>query len=78
MTFRRHSNACLAAVAVAALVTAWCGPANAQQKKAVPVKADAIGGQVTGPGGEDVVQGTDGDHIFFHGWLNGGTAGPAS
>ena len=43
MTFRRHSNACLAAVAIAALVTAWCGPANAQQKKAVPVKADAIG-----------------------------------
>src|ERR1700730_2348258 len=53
MTFRRHSNACLAAVAVAALVTAWCGPANAQQKKALPVKADAIGGQVTGPNGPE-------------------------
>jgi hypothetical protein len=53
MTFRRHSNACLTAVAVAALVTAWCGPANAQQKKAVPVKADAIGGQVTGPNGPE-------------------------
>ena len=54
MTFRRHSNACLAAVAVAALVTAWCGPANAQQKKALSsVKADAIGGQVTGPNGPE-------------------------
>ena len=28
-------------------------PANAQQKKAVPVKADAIGGQVTGPNGPE-------------------------
>src|ERR1700754_3601204 len=53
MTFRRHSNACLAAVATAALVTAWCGPASAQQKKAVPVKADAIGGQVTGANGPE-------------------------
>src|SRR6202021_3424220 len=53
MTFRRHSNACPAAVAVAALVTAWCGPSNAQKKKAVPVKADAIGGQVTGPNGPE-------------------------
>src|ERR1700723_2172993 len=53
MTFRRHSNACLAAVAIAALVTAWCGPANAQQKKALSVKADAIGGQVTGPNGPE-------------------------
>src|SRR6202034_1828719 len=53
MTFRRHSNACLAAVATAALVTAWCGPASAQQKKALPVKADAIGGQVTGANGPE-------------------------
>src|SRR6201996_7158788 len=53
MTFRRHSNACLTAVAIAALVTAWCGPANAQQKKALSVKADAIGGVVTGPNGPE-------------------------
>jgi len=53
MTFRRHSNACLTAVAIAALVTAWCGPANAQQKKALSIKADAIGGQVTGPNGPE-------------------------
>ena len=53
MTFRRHSNACLTAVAIAALATAWCGPANAQQKKALSVKADAIGGQVTGPNGPE-------------------------
>ncbi|HET7884724.1 MAG TPA: carboxypeptidase-like regulatory domain-containing protein [Bradyrhizobium sp.] len=53
MTFRRHSNACLAAVAIAALVTAWCGPATAQQKPALKVGADAIGGQVTGPNGPE-------------------------
>src|SRR3569832_1435129 len=53
MTFRRHSNACLAAVAIAALVTAWCGPAGAQQKAALKVSADAIGGQVTGPNGPE-------------------------
>src|SRR6202000_864149 len=53
MTFRRHSNACLAAVAIAALVTAWCGPANAQQKTALSVKADSIGGQVTGANGPE-------------------------
>jgi hypothetical protein len=54
MNFRRHSNACLAAVAIAALATAWSGPAGAQQKKpALSVKADAIGGQVTGPNGPE-------------------------
>jgi len=53
MTFRRHSNACLTAVAIAALVTAWCGSANAQQRKALSIKADAIGGQVTGPNGPE-------------------------
>ncbi len=53
MTFRRHSSACLTAVAIAALVTAWSGPATAQQKKALSVKPDAIGGQVTGPNGPE-------------------------
>ena len=53
MTFRRHSNACLAAVAIAALVTAWSGPASAQQKPALSVSADAIGGQVSGPNGPE-------------------------
>jgi hypothetical protein len=52
MTFRRHSSACLTAVAIAALVTAWSGPASAQQK-ALPVKPDAIGGKVTGPNGPE-------------------------
>ena len=53
MSFRRHSNVCLTAVAIAALVTAWCGPASAQQKVALSVKADAIGGVVTGPNGPE-------------------------
>ncbi len=53
MTFRRHSSACLTGVAIAAFVMVLGGPASAQQKKAVPVKADAIGGQVTGANGPE-------------------------
>ncbi len=53
MTFRRHSSAYLTGAAIAAFVMAWGGPANAQQKKAVPVKSDAIGGQVTGANGPE-------------------------
>jgi hypothetical protein len=53
MSFRRHSNACLAAVAIAALATAWSEPASAQQKSALTISADAIGGQVTGPNGPE-------------------------
>src|SRR5271156_3791897 len=49
----RHSNAGLTAVAIAAVATAWCGPVNAQQKPALTVSADAIGGQVTGPNGPE-------------------------
>jgi hypothetical protein len=52
MTFRRHSNACLTGAAIAAFVMAWSGPASAQQK-ALSVKADAIGGKVTGPNGPE-------------------------
>ena len=55
MTFRRHSSACLTGVAIAAFVMAWSGPASAQQKqqKALSVKPDAIGGQVTGAKGPE-------------------------
>jgi hypothetical protein len=49
MTFRRHSNACLTGVMIAAFVTAWSGPASAQQS----VKPDAIGGKVSGPNGPE-------------------------
>jgi hypothetical protein len=52
MTFRRHSSACLTGAAIAAFVMAWSGPASAQQK-ALSVKSDAIGGQVTGPNGPE-------------------------
>jgi hypothetical protein len=51
MIFRRHSSAALAAAAIA--VMAWCGPAAAQQKPALKVGPDAIGGQVTGPHGPE-------------------------
>ena len=53
MIFRRHSRACLTAVAIAALATAWSGPASAQQKPALKVSSDAIGGQVTGANGPE-------------------------
>ena len=52
MTFRRHSNACLTGAAIAAFVMAWSGPASAQQK-ALSVKSDEIGGQVTGANGPE-------------------------
>ena len=52
MTFHRHSSACPTAVAIAALVMAWSGPVDAQQK-ALSVKPDAIGGQVTGAKGPE-------------------------
>ncbi|MDE2061856.1 MAG: carboxypeptidase regulatory-like domain-containing protein [Bradyrhizobium sp.] len=52
MTFRRHSNACLTGVAIAAFAMAWSGPAGAQQKEP-SIKPDAIGGVVTGPNGPE-------------------------
>jgi hypothetical protein len=52
MTFRRHSSACLTGAAIAAFAMAWSGPASAQQK-ALSVKPDAIGGQVTGTNGPE-------------------------
>jgi hypothetical protein len=51
MIFRRHSSAALAAAAIALM--AWCGPAAAQQKSALKVGPNAIGGQVTGPNGPE-------------------------
>jgi hypothetical protein len=51
MPSRRHSNAYLTGAAIAAFVMAWGGPANAQ--KALSVKADAIGGKVTGANGPE-------------------------
>src|SRR5579872_5185515 len=53
MIFPRHSSTGLAAVAIAALVVGWCGSASAQQKPALQVAADAIGGQVTGANGPE-------------------------
>src|SRR5271154_4987361 len=53
MIFRRHSRACLTAVAIASLAMAWSGPLNAQQKAALSVSADAIGGRVTGANGPE-------------------------
>src|SRR5579863_4830410 len=53
MIFPRHSSTGLAAVAIAALVVGWCGSASAQQKPALQLAADAIGGQVTGPNGPE-------------------------
>jgi hypothetical protein len=52
MTFHRHSSACLTGVAIVAFVMAWSGPVDAQQK-ALSVKPDAIGGQVTGARGPE-------------------------
>jgi hypothetical protein len=53
MIFRRHTRACLAAAAFASLAIVWSGPLNAQQKAALSVSADAIGGQVTGANGPE-------------------------
>ena len=53
MIFRRHSRACLTAVAIASLAIAWSGPASAQQKQALKVSSDSIGGQVTGANGPE-------------------------
>ena len=53
MIFRRHSRACLTAVAIASLTIAWSGPVNAQQKPALTVASDAVGGQVTGANGPE-------------------------
>lgn len=33
-----------------------------------------LDGAVRGPGGADIVRAPGGDHIFFHGWINGHTA----
>jgi hypothetical protein len=53
MIFRRHSRACLTAVAIASLAMAWSSGASAQQKSALKVSADSIGGQVTGANGPE-------------------------
>jgi hypothetical protein len=52
MDFHRHRSAGLCAVAIASLVMCG-GPANAQQKAALTVGPDAIGGQVSGPNGPE-------------------------
>ena len=48
-----HSRAGLTAVAIASFVMTWCGPVSAQQKPALSVAPDAIGGQVTGANGPE-------------------------
>jgi hypothetical protein len=53
MIFRRHLSASLTAVAIAALAMACSNSASAQQKTALNVAADAIGGQVIGPNGPE-------------------------
>jgi hypothetical protein len=53
MNFHRRSSVSLTTVAIAALTIAWGGPVSAQQKAALSVGADAIGGQVTGANGPE-------------------------
>jgi len=53
MIVRRHLSASLTAVAIAALALAWSSSASAQEKTALNVAADAIGGQVMGPNGPE-------------------------
>jgi len=53
MIFHRHRRTGLYALAIASLMMGCCGPLYAQQKAAVAVAADAIGGQVTGAKGPE-------------------------
>ena len=53
MILHRRSSFSLYAAAIAALVIAGCGPLAAQQKAALSVAPDAIGGRVTGPNGPE-------------------------
>src|SRR4029077_2628018 len=53
MILHRRSSFGLYAAAIAALVIAGCGPLAAQQKAALSVAPDAIGGRGTGPNGPE-------------------------
>ena len=53
MNFQRFWRAGLGAIAISSFVMACAGSADAQQKTAVSVGPDAIGGQVTGPNGPE-------------------------
>jgi hypothetical protein len=53
MIFHRHWSAGFYALAIASFVMACGGPLHAQQKAALSVGADAIGGQVSGANGPD-------------------------
>jgi len=53
MVFHRHLSAGLYGLVIASSVVACCGPLSAQQKPALSVGPDAIGGQVTGANGPE-------------------------
>ena len=53
MIFHRHRGAGFYALVIASFVMGCCGPLNAQQKAALVVAADAVGGKVTGPNGPE-------------------------
>ena len=53
MILHRHRRAVFHALVIASSVMGYCGPLNAQQKAALVVAADAIGGKVTGAKGPE-------------------------
>ena len=53
MILHRHRRVSFYALVIATFVMGCCGPVNAQQKAALSVGSDAIGGRVTGPNGPE-------------------------
>ena len=53
MIYHRHRGASFYALVIASFMMGCCGPLNAQQKAALVVAADAVGGKVTGPNGPE-------------------------
>jgi hypothetical protein len=53
MILHRHRRASLYALAIASIMMGCCSPLSAQQKAALVVAADAIGGKVTGAKGPE-------------------------